>query len=206
MKRVWPAIALAVATVGSAELLGQGRNFAGTWTLDIERTAAANVTAGAVAGGGGGAVMRSGGAGGGGGGIGRGTPPAGVGAGAPAGGFAGGGAGMRSGGGGRGGAIGPMAISIDASSFSITQGEATTAYQLDGVARATQSARGDVITKAAWKGDRLVIETTNPGPNGPIVSTATWYLDGDALVRETSTLLPDGQTTLRKTYYKKAAN
>jgi P pilus assembly chaperone PapD len=59
--------------------------------------------------------------------------------------------------------------------------------------------------KATWKDDKLVIETTNPGPNGSTLSVATWYLEGDSLVRESNAIMPDGtQTPARKTYYKRS--
>jgi hypothetical protein len=57
--------------------------------------------------------------------------------------------------------------------------------------------------KAEWKGEKVVIETTAIGPNGPIVSTASWYLEGEWLVRENTTNGPDGAPVSRKTYYKR---
>ncbi|HEX7778808.1 MAG TPA: hypothetical protein VF424_06200, partial [Vicinamibacterales bacterium] len=77
-------------------------------------------------------------------------------------------------------------------------------YRLDGTATMTETPRGQAIVKAAWQGDRVVIETTTQGPEGSLVSTATWYLEGDALVRETSALGPDGQAISRKTYFKRS--
>jgi hypothetical protein len=113
------------------------------------------------------------------------------------------------GGGGRGGARGvpgaPMTLSIDASTFTIGAGENNTVYRLDGTSTTTQTPRGDVVSKANWKGDKLVIETTAPGMNGPIVTTTTWYLDGQSLVRETSSPGPTGEAVVRKTIYKKSA-
>ena len=50
----------------------------------------------------------------------------------------------------------------------------------------------------------MVVETTNPGANGPIVTKVAWYMDGDALVRESTIPGPDGQTISRKTYYKRS--
>ena len=192
MKRVIPTIALGLGLL-CANLPAQGRNFAGSWTVDLERTLAANPAGGGAGGRGaaGGGGMRSGGGG--------------VGAGAPVtGGVA---AGGRGGGGGmRGGGAGPvpMSITADANTFSVTSGDTTTTYRLDGNSATIDTPRGQATVKAAWQGDRVVIETTNQGPEGPLVTTATWYLDGDALVRETSVPGPNGESISRKTYFKRS--
>ena len=116
------------------------------------------------------------------------------------------GAGARSGGGGgRGGmSAGPQTISLDANTFTIATAETSTAYKLDGSATTTETPRGNVTVKAGWKDDRIVIETTAPGPAGPMVSTTSWYLDGAALVREISVTGADGQPIVRKLYYKRS--
>jgi len=116
------------------------------------------------------------------------------------GGVGGGGGGAR----GRGGAPAPVVIAIDANTFSVGNGETSTAFKLDGSATTIPTANGDATAKATWKGDRLQIETTVQGANGPIVSTATWYLDGESLVRENTLPGPEGQTITRKTYFKKS--
>ena len=211
MKRVLPGLTVAAAILLAVGVSAQGRNFSGNWTIDAERTSAANAaTSGMIqaerrtdaptpASGGAVAVARSGGGGGGRGGAGGGAVVA-----SPTGEVAAGG--MRSGGGGgRGGAAGPTVISIDASAFTIGSGDAKTAYKLDGSATVVQGPNGDRTSKAGWKGDHLVIETTSQGPSGPIVQTTTWYLEGEALVRETSTPTPDGNPIVRKTYFKKAS-
>jgi hypothetical protein len=203
MKRVLPGLTLAAATLLVAGVSAQGRNFSGNWTVDVERTSAANAAVAGAAGGGGGAVIQARGAGGGG----RG------GGGAVAGGVevpvaAAGAGGMRGGGGaggGRGGPAGPTVIAIDSSSFTIGTGDAKTSYKLDGTPTVMPGPNGDRTSKTAWKGDHLVIETTSQGPSGPIVQTTSWYLEGEALVRETSTPTPDGNPIVRKTYYKKAS-
>jgi hypothetical protein len=193
MTRVLPGIVIALA-ISTASLLAQSRDFAGNWTVDTERTAAAN----AASGGGGvfGPVARSGGGGGGGGrGGGGGVATAGGGTGGVVM-SSGGGGGMRSGGGGRGG--GPTVIAMDATTFTV----GTTAYKLDGSTTTIETRGGTAMAKAAWKGDRLVIETTNPGAASAVVTT--WYREGDALVRETSTPGPDGEPIVRKTFFKRA--
>lgn len=189
----------AAAALMSVSLYAQGRNFSGTWTIDSEKTAAANAgvaTAGGRGGGGGGAVGTV---------ERRAIDPAAAGAVA-----VGGGGVARSGGGGgavvaRAGAGGPVGttITLDTKSFSITQGETTTAYALDGSATDISNAMRKATAKASWQGDKLVIQTTAEGPNGPVVSQATWYLEGESLVRENSSTGPDGQAITRKTYFKK---
>ena len=189
MRRVIPVMAM-VGALWTADLIAQGRNFAGNWTVDVERTSAANAAA-MAAGGGGGARGGRGAAGGGTmvAAAGTGTtveqrrpPPARwlwpVAAAARGGGGAVGaapaGAGMRSGGGPT-----PTVISVDAGSFKIGSGENVTTYKTDGSVQTITTPRGEVKAKAAWKGDKLVIETTSEGPNGPLTSTNTWYLDGE---------------------------
>jgi len=201
------AVAAAFISVG---LAAQGRNFAGTWTVDVEKTTAANlslITAGGGAGGrgGGGAVggggMRSGGGGGGAIVPVNGGAVAGGGGGRGGGGAAGGG-GMRSGG--PGGAPG-MVLSVDANTFTMTQGENVTTYRTDGSVNNLDNAARKASATASWQGDKLVVKTTTEMPNGAVVSQATWYLEGDSLVRETKSTGPDGQETVRKTYYKRAS-
>lgn len=174
-------VGAAAAALMSVSLYAQGRNFSGTWTIDTEKTQAANAgmaTAGGRGGGGGGAVA----------GEVRRTVDTGA--------VAVGGGGARGAGGGTGGAMvvrsgaagGPVGttITLDAKSFSVTQGETTTAYALDGSATDISNAMRKATAKASWQGDKLVIQTTAEGQNGPVVTQATWYLEGESLVRENS--------------------
>ena len=190
MKRIVPIVVFGLAVVG-ANLLAQGRNFAGSWTLDAERTMEANAGLAGARGGGGGGGFRSGGGGGGT------TAPIPQG-GAVARGGGGGGGGMRS-----GGPAGRMTIALDGNTFSVTNGSNVTLYRLDGSPTTSDAPGGQITAKASWKGDRIVIETTGQGPNGPIVTTATWYIEGESLVRETSLPGPDGELMTRKTYFKR---
>jgi hypothetical protein len=188
-------LSAAAAALMSVSLYAQGRNFSGTWTIDTEKTQAANAGMAAAGGrgGGGGAVA----------GEVRRTSDAGA--------VAVGGGGARGGGGGTGGAMvarsasGPVGttITLDTKSFSVTQGETTTAYALDGSATDISNAMRKATAKASWQGDKLVIQTTAEGQNGPVVTQATWYLEGESLVRENSATGPDGTATVRKTYFKK---
>jgi hypothetical protein len=200
MKRVIPALVMAASLFATGGVSAQGRNFAGTWTLDVDRMVEV-MGATARSGGGGGAV-------GGGGMRGRaggdtGAVAAGAGGGvARSGGGGGGGGGMRGGRG--GGAAGPMSLSLDANTFTVGSGEISTAYKLDGSVTTTDTERGQITTKAAWKGDHIVIETTAPGPNGLITTTTSWYLEGESLVREMSRPGPDGQPIVNKAFFKKS--
>lgn len=105
---------------------------------------------------------------------------------------------MRSGGPG-----GPMTLALDGNTFSVTNGANVTTYRLDGTPSTSDTPNGQVTAKASWKGDHIVIETTGQGPNGPTVTTATWYIEGESLVRETSLPGPDGELMTRKTYFKR---
>jgi hypothetical protein len=198
MKRALATMALAGAVIWTTGVFAQGRNFAGAWTIDSERMASAAGSGGMVAGGGGGRGGFGGGS----------SSAAGTGGGVMATG-AGGGGGFAGGRGGRGGGgtgvSGPTTIAMDASTFTITTGGSSAAYRLDGAPTTIQTARGDLTARVTWQGDRLVIVTTSEGLNGPLVTTAAWYLEGESLVRETSTPSPDGgQPTVRKTYFKKS--
>jgi hypothetical protein len=203
MKRVIPTIAIGLGLLG-ASLAAQGRNFAGSWTVDSERTLAANPAPVPPPGGGGGVAVARGAGGGGRGGAVSGGGVAAVGGGGSAV-MTSGGGGARGGGGGMGrGGASPMTVSVDANTFSFGSGEALTTYKLDGSVSTTDTPRGEVAVKASWQGDRVVVEQTNPGANGPVKTITAWYMDGDALVRETTLPAgPDGQPMTRKTYYKR---
>ena len=97
-----------------------------------------------------------------------------------------------------------MTLSLDATSFTVGSGEISTGYKLDGSVTTTDTERGQIATKAAWKGDHIVIETTAPGPNGSITTTTSWYLEGESLVRETSRPGPDGQPIAAKAFFKRS--
>jgi hypothetical protein len=181
-------LAIALATAG---LEAQGRNFAGTWVIDSEKTQAA----------GGGAIgsreVRIGGdattaAGGGGGGsraiAGTGVVTRSAGAGGES----------------RATATPGMTLTLDATTFAIVNGGNTTAYKLDGSLATIETPRGKIMAKASWQGDKIAIETTSEGPTGPIVTHATWYLEGESLVRENKSTTADGQAIVRKTYYNRS--
>jgi hypothetical protein len=196
MKRVFLMSAVA-AVLMSTGLAAQGRNFSGTWTMDAEKTAAANA-----------GLAGAGGRGGGGGGVARGGGDAGVAAVAVAGGGGGrggggavaAGAGMRSGGAG----VAPgMSLTVDNNSFTVAQGQTTTTYKLDGSVTTIENPNRKITAKAVWQGDKISIETTSDGPNGPTVTHATWYIEGESLVRENKSTTVDGQEIVRKTYYKR---
>jgi len=192
-------LATIAAVLMSAGLGAQGRNFSGTWTVDTEKTMAAGGGAGGARGGGGGGVMVQRSAGD------TGAVTGGV---VAAGGGRGGGGGgtaavARSGGAGGAVVATGTAITVDAKSFSITQGQTTTTYALDGSATDVSNQARKATAKATWQGDKIAIETTAEGPNGPVVTHATWYLEGDSLVRETTSTGPDGTPVVRKTYYKR---
>ena len=196
MKKV-VGIGIVTAMLLATGLGAQGKNFGGTWVVDPDKTREAGGAAGGT--------MVAAGRGGGGGGVATGTVITG-GAVVAAGGGAGGGAMRGGGGGGRGGAAMapvPMSVAVDAKTFAITTGETVTSYPLDGSVKDMSNEVRAASAKAAWKGDKVVIETTTQGPNGPVVTTASWYLEGEWLVRENTSNGPDGTPVSRKTYYKR---
>jgi hypothetical protein len=200
MKRAARVFGMAVIGLWAVGAFAQGRNFAGSWTVDLEKTMAAAPAGGF---GGGGAGVRGGGVGGGGG---RGGA---IGSTAAGGGMrSGGGGGGAVGAGGRGGrgggGAGPMTLALEAATFSVTSGQTTTSYRLDGSPTPVDTPRGPATAKATWKNDKLVIETTTNTAAGQLTTTVLWYLEGESLVRETQSVGADGQTIARKTYYKRA--
>ena len=134
MKRVIPALVMAASLFATGGVSAQGRNFAGTWTLDVDCMAETMPAVARSGGGGGAGGMRGGG---------------GTGGSVAAGGAVGAGGGARSGGGGgggmrgrSGGAAGPMTLSLDANSFTVGSGEISTGYKLDGSVTTTDTERG----------------------------------------------------------------
>ena len=211
MRNMCLGITAVVVTVGMVSVNAQGRNFSGTWVVDSEKTMAAMQTATGervmVEGGGvggrargtaAGAVVSAGGGGGSAGGT-RAIASAGGGGGVSAAGSE-----VRAvRGGGAGGAVisADTVIAIDANTFSTNIGGMQTSYPLDGsevtVPVRSRGPEGAITSeakaRASWKGDMLVIETTINGPDGPVTSTTSWFLEGDSLVR----------LTTRRTYYKR---
>lgn len=188
------------AMLMSVGLGAQGKNFGGTWTIDSEKTTAAGGGMVFVRGAGGVAVGRGGG---GGGAVATGGTVVVGGAATGAVVARSGGGGGRGGGGGAAVASPGMSITLDTKTFAITQGETTTTYPLDGTALDVSNAARKASAKASWAGDKLSIETTADGPNGPVVTKATWYIEGEWLVKENSSTSADGTAVVRKTYYKK---
>ncbi|HKV98820.1 MAG TPA: hypothetical protein VJN96_03290 [Vicinamibacterales bacterium] len=93
----------------------------------------------------------------------------------------------------------PLAIAMD--STTITVGSST--YKLNDTVKFEGTA-GTATAKTSWKGDKLVIERTDPGGR-PAVTTTTFYLDGTSLVRELSFVARDGgEPRVIKTYYKRS--
>jgi len=115
----------------------------------------------------------------------------------------------QGGGGGGGGGMGavPMTIKQTADALTIERtfngNTNSTSYTLDGTEKEIQMmGRGGQPTtakaKAKWDGDKIVIETTREGQNGPVTTKAKYSLDGANLVVETETA-----NGTRKSVYKK---
>ncbi len=177
MRRVAAVLGTAAMVVMTTAVFAQKPNFAGKWTVDAEKTAAANpAPAGGAAGGGGGR----------------------------AGGGAGGGGGMRGGGGGTfelkmdGNNLIRVQNGQDGTPVE-------TKYVTDGAKHdGTQQGTSYV---AKWEGNTIVIETTRVGQDGtPMAPSKLVYsMEGEWLVgAQTTTPRGGGEATTRKTYYKKA--
>jgi hypothetical protein len=190
-------------SVGIVSVNAQGRSFSGTWVIDSDKTMAAAQSTGepgtrAIAGGSGGGTMVAAGGGGGAaaGAVAEARPRSGSGGGGAA--TAGGGGRVIAAPGGSGGRVGAVVstdtvITMDANNFITDIGGVRTSYPLNGSEVPVQLRNSEGRARASWKGDTIVIETTLETPTGPLVSTTSWYLEGDSLVRLTN----------RKTYYKR---
>jgi len=67
-----------------------------------------------------------------------------------------------------------------------------------------QARGGEADAKATWEGNKLKVDVTSQGQNGPQTQTSHYYMDGAWLVREQQ--IPargDNPASSRKTYYKK---
>jgi hypothetical protein len=112
------------------------------------------------------------------------------------------GRGGRMGGGMMGG--GSMTIKQTDTTFSITregrQGAMTTDYKLDGSESEISMGRMTAKAKAMWDGDKIVVETTREGQNGPMTTKAIYSIDASGMLWVTNET-PNGS---RKVAYKKS--
>jgi hypothetical protein len=87
------------------------------------------------------------------------------------------------GGGGQRGGGGPMTVKQTATELTTerTMGETTmsTVYKLDGTESINKTQRGESKSTAKFDGAKLVIKTSQEGPNGAMETTATWSLSAD---------------------------
>ena len=99
---------------------------------------------------------------------------------------------------GRGGGMTDMVVKQSAAELSVTRGEQTIVYKLDGSEITITGARGNSTAKARVEGATIVIETTRAMNEMTMTSKATWSIDGGSLVITTTT--PQGE---RKQVYDK---
>jgi hypothetical protein len=87
------------------------------------------------------------------------------------------------GGGGQRGGGGPMTVKQTATELTTerTMGENTvsTVFKLDGTESVNKTQRGESKSTAKFDGAKLVIKTTQEGPNGAMETTQTWSLGAD---------------------------
>lgn len=171
---VMSAALFVLATAASAQ---DKPNFNGKWSLDAEKSAAANP--GGMGGG-------MGGGGGGGGGGGRGM---------------GGGMGMGMMGGPMTLTVDGASLITERET---PNGPMKLTYKLDGSAQQVQMGQGSATAKARWEGSSIVIETTRDFNGNSFTTKAVYAIEGDHLV--VSTTSPGrggGEPMTRKQYYKK---
>ncbi len=115
---------------------------------------------------------------------------------------------MGGGGGGRmgGGMMGEMVVKQTAGELSVTRGEQTSVYKLDGSESTNAGMRGETKSKAKVEGATIVIDSTSSfeGPNGAmtITSKEVWSMDGSNLVVTTTRTTPRGERTTKMVYDK----
>jgi hypothetical protein len=93
-----------------------------------------------------------------------------------------------------------MTVAVDSTSF--TWGPNT--YKIGGTVSLQDKMRGGTIAfRAAWKDDKMVVDEL-AAIDGPVVSTTSYYLEGESLVREYSKPSSDGSAPrVVKSYYKR---
>jgi hypothetical protein len=149
-------------------------NFAGSWTVDQDKTTAANPAPAGGGGGGGGA--RGGGGAGGGGGRGGAQGPMVI-------------------------KQDATTLSIERQG---ANGPTTTTYTLDGKPHKVTMGQTEADVTAKIVGSTIEIETTRDMGNGPTTTKQIWSMDGEWLVSSsTQPPRGGGEATTRKTYYKK---
>jgi hypothetical protein len=129
---------------------------------------------------------------------------------------AGGGPGGGRGGGGRGGGGGGQlcgaecTITQDATTLTLTRttpaGETKAVYKLDGSdSKNMQQGRGgatEVVSKAAWDGDKVTISTTRDFGGNSVTTKASLSVAGGELTIVTEGQSPNGPTTTTQKYKK----
>jgi hypothetical protein len=105
--------------------------------------------------------------------------------------------------GGRGGGMpGDMVIKQTATELSVTRGENTTVYKLDGSEVTIPGPRGEAKAKARAEGATIVIETTRSMGENTITTTSTWSMEGDNLVISSVSATPMGERKTKMVYDK----
>lgn len=92
-------------------------------------------------------------------------------------------------GGGRGGGMmGDTVVKQTATELSVTRGEQTIVYKLDGTETTMTGGRGGTSTaKARVEGETIVIETSRMMGDQPVTTKAVWSMEGGSLVITTTT-------------------
>ena len=112
------------------------------------------------------------------------------------------------GGGGRTGGrmMGELVVKQTAGELSVTRGEQTSVYKLDGSESTNAGMRGETKSKAKVDGATIVIDSTSSfeGPNGAMTTTSkeVWAMDGGSLVVTTTRTTPRGERTTKMVYDK----
>jgi len=117
-----------------------------------------------------------------------------------------GGGGGRMGGRMGGGMMGEMVVKQSAAELSVTRGEQTSVYKLDGSESTNEGMRGETKSKAKVEGSTIVIDSTSSfeGPNGSMTinSKEVWSMDGGSLVITATRSTPRGERTTKMVYDK----
>jgi hypothetical protein len=115
---------------------------------------------------------------------------------------------MGGAGGGRmgGGMMGELVVKQTAGELSVTRGQQTAVYKLDGSESTNAGMRGETKSKARIDGATIVIDSTSSfeGPNGAMTVTSkeVWSMDGGSLVITTTRTTPRGERTTKMVYDK----
>ena len=99
--------------------------------------------------------------------------------------------------------MGEMVVMQSATELSVTRGQRTLTYKLDGSESTNPGGRGgEVKSKARVEGATIVIESSQMMGEMSMTTKETWSMDGSSLVITSVRSTPNGERTTKMVYEK----